>query len=137
MVERRKIEMKLFGLQYIYTWGMSQWNSLYFVNNQKCPFSLGFLILYFTIVVLSVHCDPFQNFLQYIKHELTPPSFSFIPHPHSWNNINRSHFSIYINVYRIYPPYSSSDPLSVYPPPCTSTLSLGRTCFAFLFSIFV
>jgi hypothetical protein len=27
------------------------------------------------------------------------------PLPHSWNSFNRSHFSIYIHVYTIFPPY--------------------------------
>jgi hypothetical protein len=36
---------------------------------------------------------------------------------HSWNSFNRYYFSIYIHVYRIFPPYSPTDPLSLYLPP--------------------
>jgi hypothetical protein len=45
-------------------------------------------------------------FLQLIIVEFTPP-----PSPHSWNSFNRSQFSIYIYVYRIFPPYSPSYPV--------------------------
>jgi hypothetical protein len=42
---------------------------------------------------------------------LSPPS------PHSWNNFNRYHFSIYIHVYIVFELYSSFHTFSTLPPP--------------------
>jgi hypothetical protein len=42
------------------------------------------------------------KFLQYVIVEFTPPSFSFIPYPHSWNYFNKSHLSIFIHEYIIF-----------------------------------
>jgi hypothetical protein len=41
---------------------------------------------------------------------LSPPSH------HSWNSFNRPHFSIYIHLYIVFAPYSSSYTLSPHPP---------------------
>jgi hypothetical protein len=72
-----------------------------------------FLILFFNIIVLGVHYDIYKS--SYIIVEFTSPSFSFI-YPHSWSSFNRSHFSIYMHVYLLFPPYSPSYTFSLYLP---------------------
>jgi hypothetical protein len=86
-------------------------------------------ILYFYYFSMWGTLWHFTNFLT-INHSwiCPPPLFLF---PYSWNSFNRSYFSIYIHVYRIFPHYSPSNPFSLYPPPTTGTQSLNRTCFAF------
>jgi hypothetical protein len=59
----------------------------------------------------------FTKVLMIYHSESPPPSFSFIPLPHSWNSFNRSHFSIFIHENIIWPSHSSSHTLSLYPPP--------------------
>jgi hypothetical protein len=79
-----------------------------------------------------------QNFLQFIIAEFTPSImllYSFFPH--FWNNFNKPHFPIYVCVYRIFPPYSPLTPISfVFLTPIGTHLP-ERTCFAFLFSVFI
>jgi hypothetical protein len=57
-----------------------------------------------------------------------PPPFSFIcPCSHSWNSFNWSHFSIYINVYTVFAPYSPLHTLSPpFLPPTGANPQVGR-----------
>jgi hypothetical protein len=57
------------------------------------------------------------------------------PFPDSWNSFIRSHFSIFINEYRIFPPYSPPTPFPYILPPhwCQTP---DRTCFPYLLSVF-
>jgi hypothetical protein len=60
----------------------------------------------------------FQKLLQCIIIEFILSIILPFPHsPYSWNSFNRSHFFIYIHVYTILAPYSSSYSLSSHPPP--------------------
>jgi hypothetical protein len=57
-----------------------------------------------------------QNLIQYIIAEFTPSIILLYPPSfHSWNSFNRSHFSTYIHVYRIFPTYLPCYLLSLYP----------------------
>jgi hypothetical protein len=80
-------------------------------NRLSAAYSRGHCL--FIFIYLLFYCCAactlwdLQKFLQYVKYlivEFTPPSFSFIPFPHSWNSFNRSYFSIYIHVYTIFAP---------------------------------
>jgi hypothetical protein len=57
-----------------------------------------------------------QKFLQYVIVEVTPSSFSFISSL-SWNSFNRSHFSILIHEYIVFPPHSPPVPFLISSPP--------------------
>jgi hypothetical protein len=79
-----------------------------------------------------------QNFLQYYHSWIHPLHQSPLsPSPHSWNSFNSSHFSIYINVYTIFAPYSPSYTLSPNPPLSTGTNFPDKNRSALLFSYFV
>jgi hypothetical protein len=41
--------------------------------------------------------------------------------PHSWNSVNRSHFSTYTHVYMVFPPFSPPAPFPYVLPPPTGT----------------
>jgi hypothetical protein len=74
---------------------------------------------YRVIVALGVHCDICKrsdNILQ-----LNSPSHQcpLLPFPPSWNSFNRSHFSIFIHEYILFPSCSPSYTLSLHPPPPT------------------
>jgi hypothetical protein len=70
---------------------------------------------------LSYYCCTgmhLQNLLQYIIIEFNLPHYyplSLLPH--SWNSFNRSHFSIFIYEYVIFPPYSPFYTFFLYFPP--------------------
>jgi hypothetical protein len=51
------------------------------------------------------------------------------PLPHSWNSFKRSQFSIFIDEYIIFLPYSPSYTLPLYPPPPTCTKPPGKDLF--------
>jgi hypothetical protein len=92
-------------------------------------------------ILLSFNCCPgstlwhLQKFLQCITVEFTPAVILlYPPFPHSWNGFNRSHFSIFIQEYIVFPLYSSSHPFLISPPTLVPTPE--RTCFTFLFSVF-
>jgi hypothetical protein len=74
-----------------------------------------------------------------IYHSWIHPSIilPYPPFPRSWNSFNSSHFSMYIHVYKIFPPYSHSNTLSLYLPSSHWYQSPDRTCFAFLFHFFL
>jgi hypothetical protein len=75
-----------------------------------------------------------QKFLQNTMVEFTTSFILlYLSFPHSWSSFNRFHFSIYINEFIIFSPYSPS----LYPPSSTCTYPPDWTCFAFLFSVFV
>jgi hypothetical protein len=58
---------------------------------------------YCHIVVLGVHCDIYKSPYNISLLNTPSPSFSSIPFfPHSWNNFNMSHFSIFIQEYIIF-----------------------------------
>jgi hypothetical protein len=76
-----------------------------------------------------------QKFLQYIIVEFTPYIILlYLLSTHSSNSFKWSHFSIYIHMYTIFPPYSYTYTISSYSP---HSYPLDRTCFAFMFSIFI
>jgi hypothetical protein len=77
-----------------------------------------------------VHCGIYRSSYN-ISYLNSPPIILFYSSsPHSWN---RSRFSIYINVYTVFVPYSPTFTISPHPPP-TGTNPLDKTCSAFLFS---
>jgi hypothetical protein len=102
-----------------------------FVSIHCFFFSLDFFILYFYYCCTKGTLWYLQNFLHHSIILLYPPS------PHSWNSVNRSHFSIYIHVYRIFLPYSPFNPFPYFLSPPTGTHPPDRNCFAFLISVFV
>jgi hypothetical protein len=72
-------------------------------------FKILFIILCWGYIVtftkiLTIYC----NWIHPLHHFPLSPLIS----SHSWNNFNRSHFSIYIHVYTLYAPYSPSYTLS-------------------------
>jgi hypothetical protein len=81
------------------------------------------------IAVLGLHYKNFTLYHSWIH----SPSIIFLypPYPHSWNSFNRSHFSIYIHVYKIFAPYSPSYTLSLYPLPSHWYHLLGQDLFCF------
>jgi hypothetical protein len=88
------------------------------------------------MVVLGVHCDIYKSSYN-ISLVVHPLHHSPLPlFPHSWNNFNRSHFSIFIHDYIIFLPHSLFYTLSLYLPPCRWYQHPDRTGFTFLFSIF-
>jgi hypothetical protein len=65
--------------------------------HQGWPLWLVVVLFFFLlIIVLGVHCDIYKSFfLQYVIVEFTPSTILlYPPSPHSWNSLNRSHFSI-------------------------------------------
>jgi hypothetical protein len=66
-----------------------------------------------------------------------PPLFSFTLLPSIPGLVYRFHFSIYINVYTVFVPYSPSYNLSPLLPLPTTTNPPGRICSVLLFSDFV
>jgi hypothetical protein len=82
-----------------------------------------------TILLLCwVYIVTFTKFLT-IYHWWIHPSITLLYYPpHSWNNFNMSHFSIFIYEYTIISWHSVSVTLSLYPSP-----SHRKTCFTFLF----
>jgi hypothetical protein len=96
-------------------------------------FFLFLLLLYwgyivtFTKVLITYH-----SWIHPLHHSPLSP-----PPPHSWNSFNRSHFSIYRHEYIILSPYSPSCTILPHLPPPISNNPPDRTCFAFLFCVFV
>jgi hypothetical protein len=90
-----------------------------FVLNSCWVAKLSFFFLQFffivVIVVVGVHCDIYKSSYNTSYLNSPSPSFSFISPPHSWNIFNRSHCSIYIQVYTVFTPYSPSYILSPHP----------------------
>jgi hypothetical protein len=88
----------------ILPWQLLTFWNMYFYNFYiLCKY----IYFYHITVVLRVHCDIYQNSYN-ISLEFTPPSFSFTPFPHSWNNLDRSHFSFFIHeciVFLLYSPF--------------------------------
>jgi hypothetical protein len=63
-----------------------------------------------------------QGFLEYNLVVFTPSIILlYTPSPHSWNSFSKSHFSIFIHEYIMFPPYSPSYILSLYSPPLSDT----------------
>jgi hypothetical protein len=95
-------------------------NYALFLGTLDSVFSLdllnfGKMFLYFIFVILCWECIVTFTKSLAIYHGWTHPfQHSPLSSFHSWNSFNWSHFSIYIHVYRIFPPYSSSKPLSLY-----------------------
>jgi hypothetical protein len=82
------------------------------------PYISVSLFLYFIFIVVVGYIVTFTKFLTIFHSRIQPLHYSpLFPVPHSWISFKRSHFSIYIYVYRIFPPYSPHDLLSLYPPP--------------------
>jgi hypothetical protein len=75
----------------------------------------SFIFLFFSIIVLGVYCDIYKSSYNISELNSPPPPFS-LSSLHSWNSFNRSHFSIYIHVYRILLPHAPFYTLSLYPP---------------------
>jgi hypothetical protein len=96
--------------------------NVYFVvcTNLLCSPSLWFLFVKIFYCCAGGTLLHFQKFLQYIKHVILNSltlSFSISLSPDSWNSFNRSHFSIYIQVYTLFLVYSCSYKLSLQLPP--------------------
>jgi hypothetical protein len=75
-------------------------------------------ILFYTLFLLLLYWASIVTLTKFhtIFHSLISPlHLSPLSHP-PCNSFNRYHFSTYIHVYRIFPPYSLSEPLSFCPP---------------------
>jgi hypothetical protein len=57
--------------------------------------------------------------------------------PHSWDNFNTFHFSIFIHVSTVFVPYSTSHTLCLHPPHSHWYQLPRQDMFCLLFSIFV
>jgi hypothetical protein len=85
----------------------ANWFNEIIVDLDSCFYSFIFII-----AVLGVHCDIYKSSnsisnMSYLNSP--PPTCSFIPPPpYSWNSFSRSHFSIYIQVYTVFAPYTPS-----------------------------
>jgi hypothetical protein len=91
-----------------------------------------FCFYYHIIVVLVVHCDIYKSAYNIFLPNSSAPSFSFISLPPIKTSFNRSHFSIFIHEYIIFPPYLSSFTLSLCPLPSHWNQLPDRTYFTFL-----
>jgi hypothetical protein len=108
-------------------------------------FTSIYLFIYLCLLLLccmGVYCSIYKgsynvsniSYLNSSRH--CSPSSSL---PDSWNYFNRYHFCIYIHVYTLFAPYSSSYPFPCHLCPTTCAKSpthSGQTCFALLFSDF-
>jgi hypothetical protein len=99
---------------------------------------------YFSLfIIISLlywwHIVTFTKVLTIYHSWIHPPHHSpLFSSPHSWNSFSRSHFSIFIHEYVIFPPHSPSYTLSLFPyiPPPAGTNLPDGTCFTFLFFVF-
>jgi hypothetical protein len=88
-------------------------DSIDLVSNNFIPCTLLYLFLlllywgtFFKVLVMH------HSWIHPLHH---PPLSSSL---HSWNSFNRCHFSIFIHVYIIFPPYSPPTPFPfLFPPP--------------------
>jgi hypothetical protein len=106
-LEECKTHIVNFKISSILVW------SLHCQTGLQIPYFLNYIMLW-------VHCYIYKgsyNISNMSELNLSPPSFSSISSPHSWNSFNRPHFSIYIHVYIVFEPYSPSYTLS--PSPCS------------------
>jgi hypothetical protein len=88
------------------------------------------LLLYWEhIVTFTTVLAMYLSWIHTLHH--SPP-----PHPYSWNSFNRSHVSIFIYEYIVFPPHSLSFTLSLYLPHPHWYQSQDRTCFTLLFFVF-
>jgi hypothetical protein len=86
------------------------------INTKKITLSKKTNLFYFFLIVVlgRVHCSTYKGSynvsdISYLKSP--SPLLSFIPpSPDSWNNFSRCHFCVYIHVYTLFLPYSSSYP---------------------------
>jgi hypothetical protein len=69
------------------------------------------------IVVLGVHCDIYQSGYHFNIVEFIPSIILLYLSSHSYNSFNRSHSSIFIHEYIIFPPYSPPTPFAYIPLP--------------------
>jgi hypothetical protein len=104
--------------------------SLNIFNMLHCYFVLGInldinLILSFNSFLLLLYSGCIVTFMKVltIHHSWIHPLHHspLFPLPHSCNTFNRSHFSIYIHVYVIFPAYSPAYTFFVYPSTGTNT----------------
>jgi hypothetical protein len=79
-----------------------------------CIFFSLILLLYWEYLVIFTKVVTIYHCWIHLLHHYPLSSF-----PHSWRSFKRSHFSIFIHEYIIFPPYSSSYTLSLYPLPPT------------------
>jgi hypothetical protein len=119
------------------------------VNLIQSPFLFSILFIFIIIAVLGGdHCSSYKdsNSVSNTSYLNSPFTALFhTPFPNSWNSFSRYHFCIYIHVYILFSPYSSSYPFPCHLPCSTpptkhpqppSSLPLGRTCSSSLFSDF-
>jgi hypothetical protein len=95
------------------------WTSLMVVQgitwrDRKCerPTQTSFLLLLFLLCWVWVHCSTYKvsyNVLNILEFPLNQCSTHPLS-PDSWNSFHRYRFCIYIRVYTLFAPYSSSFP---------------------------
>jgi hypothetical protein len=100
-----------------------------------------FFVTFTKIIILFYHFYITYMCIHYLSHLSTTkiPKIYILIHSsiilfysNSWNTFRRSHFSIFIHEYVIFPPYSPSHTLS----PTHWHQPKDRNCFTFLFSCF-